>query len=187
MYCCSSGACYHSVSGAWQLLKCHLILFCTDLSCRYCSRSIDTNKECTRLVADNWLILTLRNGQAGEKLLLIAHQLRLLWASMLHERLQRVGGSAAGRSVDADTATTGAATGAAVVNRASDGGDGNDDGMDGSPGGAVGSQALQAAAPSVIPRKALAKLPAFARQIYGLRSLSTTRMRLHLCSRSPLF
>lgn len=49
--------------------------------------TVDTDLACTRLVVDSWLTLRVKSGHAGEKLLLIAHQLRLLWASLLHRSL----------------------------------------------------------------------------------------------------
>ena len=52
------------------------------------AKSVHTDTACTRIVCDGWLQLRLKHGGAGERLLLIAHQLRLLWNRLLQSKLK---------------------------------------------------------------------------------------------------
>ena len=69
------------------------------------SRSVHTDPACTRIVCDGWLQLRLRNGAAGERCLLIAHQLRLLWARLMRSKLRRRDTGAAKKTQDAESKT----------------------------------------------------------------------------------
>eukprot|EP01114_Cavostelium_apophysatum_P019440 TRINITY_DN6273_c0_g1_i1.p1 TRINITY_DN6273_c0_g1~~TRINITY_DN6273_c0_g1_i1.p1 ORF type:complete len:307 (-),score=104.57 TRINITY_DN6273_c0_g1_i1:210-1130(-) len=51
------------------------------------ARIVDTNKDCSRYVVDNWLEIKLEHPQAGETLITVVHQLRLMLRNMLLTRL----------------------------------------------------------------------------------------------------
>ncbi|XP_040437562.1 probable ATP-dependent RNA helicase DHX34 isoform X3 [Falco naumanni] len=52
------------------------------------SRSLDTNADCTRLVADGWLELTVPDADTALRLLSTALQLRSSWEKLLHQLLE---------------------------------------------------------------------------------------------------
>uniref|UniRef100_A0A8C4VBX2 DHX34-like C2H2-type zinc finger domain-containing protein n=1 Tax=Falco tinnunculus TaxID=100819 RepID=A0A8C4VBX2_FALTI len=52
------------------------------------SRSLDTNADCTRLVADGWLELTVPDADTALRLLSTALQLRFSWEKLLHQLLE---------------------------------------------------------------------------------------------------
>lgn len=52
-------------------------------------RRLDTDVSCTRVVVDAWLELHIDDPKAGQQLLLIAHQLRLLLQHTMTARLAR--------------------------------------------------------------------------------------------------
>lgn len=51
------------------------------------SRSIDTNGDCSRLVADSWLELQLADSESAVRLLATSLRLRALWESALDRQL----------------------------------------------------------------------------------------------------
>jgi HrpA-like RNA helicase len=143
------------------------------------AKSVHTDKGCTRIVCDGWLQLRLRNGGAGERLLLIAHQLRLLWDRLLQTKLRkrkprpaskkssahdkqqpedRAGaGFVVDRVGDADLAASADKTTPTAAEEASS--DEDDD-----------AHARQVMVPRLSP-SVLAKLPRFAQHVYHMRTL----------------
>jgi hypothetical protein len=53
------------------------------------SRSIDTNGDCSRLVADGWLELQLADSESAVRLLATSLRLRVHWESALDRQLAR--------------------------------------------------------------------------------------------------
>lgn len=52
------------------------------------SRSLDTNADCARLVADGWLEITVPDADSALRLLSAALQLRSTWEKLLHQLLE---------------------------------------------------------------------------------------------------
>uniref|UniRef100_A0A8C8VQS8 DExH-box helicase 34 n=1 Tax=Pelusios castaneus TaxID=367368 RepID=A0A8C8VQS8_9SAUR len=52
------------------------------------SRALDTNADCTRLVADSWLELGVPDSEAALRLLASAIQLRAAWEGLLNQQLE---------------------------------------------------------------------------------------------------
>ncbi|XP_074021274.1 probable ATP-dependent RNA helicase DHX34 [Numenius arquata] len=52
------------------------------------SRSLDTSGDCTRLVADGWLEVTIPDADSALRLLSMALQLRSSWEKLLHQLLE---------------------------------------------------------------------------------------------------
>ncbi|NXD87993.1 DHX34 helicase, partial [Halcyon senegalensis] len=55
------------------------------------SRSLDTSADCTRLVADGWLEITVPDADSALRLLAEALQLRRAWEKLLHQLLEARG------------------------------------------------------------------------------------------------
>lgn len=60
-----------------------LVTLCLD------SFAVDTNKNCTHLVIDNWLELRLESPKVAEKLLVVITQLRSLLKNLLNKKLSQ--------------------------------------------------------------------------------------------------
>lgn len=56
------------------------------------ARSLDTNADCTRIVADSWLELQVPMAETAVRMLGIALRLRASWDKMLDRCLQRLAG-----------------------------------------------------------------------------------------------
>lgn len=65
------------------------------------SRSLDTNGDCTRLVADGWLELTLPDAAAALRFLAAALQLRTSWEKLLDQQLDPGGEEPSSRDLSA--------------------------------------------------------------------------------------
>lgn len=65
------------------------------------SRSLDTNADCTRLVADGWLELTLPDAAAALRFLAAALQLRASWEKLLDQQLDPGGDEPSSRDLSA--------------------------------------------------------------------------------------
>ena len=52
------------------------------------SRSIDTNNDCTRLIADDWIELTIEDADQAERLIVSTITLRNAWAKLLCLRIK---------------------------------------------------------------------------------------------------
>uniref|UniRef100_A0A8B9IL40 DExH-box helicase 34 n=1 Tax=Anser cygnoides TaxID=8845 RepID=A0A8B9IL40_ANSCY len=65
------------------------------------SRSLDTNADCTRLVADGWLELTLPDAAAALRFLSAALQLRASWEKLLDQQLDPGGDEPSSRDLSA--------------------------------------------------------------------------------------
>ncbi|NXC22998.1 DHX34 helicase, partial [Corythaeola cristata] len=65
------------------------------------SRSLDTNADCSRLVADGWLELTVPDAESALRLLSTALQLRASWEKLLHQLLEEPGHRPSSRDVAA--------------------------------------------------------------------------------------
>ncbi|KAM9211279.1 LOW QUALITY PROTEIN: putative ATP-dependent RNA helicase DHX34 [Leptosomus discolor] len=61
------------------------------------SRSLDTNADCARLVADGWLEVTVPDADSALRLLAAALQLRSAWEKLLHQLLEGRGEESAWR------------------------------------------------------------------------------------------
>lgn len=49
--------------------------------------TVDTNRDASRIVVDNWLDIRLENAKLGEKLIIVVHQLRLMLKNLLIKKL----------------------------------------------------------------------------------------------------
>ncbi|XP_068520702.1 probable ATP-dependent RNA helicase DHX34 [Anas acuta] len=65
------------------------------------SRSLDTNGDCTRLVADGWLELTVPDAAAALRFLAAALQLRTSWEKLLDQQLDPGGEEPSSRDLSA--------------------------------------------------------------------------------------
>ncbi|NXK00358.1 DHX34 helicase, partial [Corythaixoides concolor] len=63
------------------------------------SRSLDTDADCSRLVADGWLELTVPDAESALRLLSTALQLRTSWEKLLHQLLEEPGRRPSSRDV----------------------------------------------------------------------------------------
>lgn len=70
------------------------------------ARSLDTNADCTRIVADSWLELQVPNAEAAVRMLGIALRLRASWDKVLDRCLQRLAGQA-GEEEETEAPTSG--------------------------------------------------------------------------------
>jgi hypothetical protein len=151
------------------------------------SKSVHTDKTCTRVVCDNWLQLRIKNSVAGQRLLLIAHQLRLLWDQLLHEKLHQ----RKSRPVSCEASGSKQGGESAEQSDAFEDGSkwhedrvGNPTNLRGHSGVDTGYDTEQAGTQCpvpplaeiqipLIPDSELVKLPKFAQHIYRLRRLPT--------------
>jgi hypothetical protein len=51
------------------------------------TEEVDTSQDCTRIIIDNWVDVRITNATVGEKILVVVHQLRLLWKNLLSKKL----------------------------------------------------------------------------------------------------
>ncbi len=49
---------------------------------------VDLTRDCSRIVIDNWLDVRLTKPLMGQKIVIVVHQLRLMWKNLLLKKLQ---------------------------------------------------------------------------------------------------